>query len=142
MNGSPGRVPALDLAEPNGVLLPFLLHPTAPAPTPHPASHHPRGADAEIVSRQARTQPAPAPGEPRPLRQPLSESELRVLRYLPTNLTMAEIASQLHVSVNTVKAHARHLYAKLGSHSRGEAVERARALRLLAPSARPHDTGA
>jgi hypothetical protein len=60
-----------------------------------------------------------------------------VLRYLPTNLTMAEIASELHVSVNTVKAHARHLYAKRGSHSRGEAVEQARALRLLAPPPAP-----
>lgn len=37
-------------------------------------------------------------------------------------------------------AHARHVYAKTGSHSLGEAVEQARALRLLAPSARPHDT--
>ncbi len=80
--------------------------------------------------------------DPPRLREPLSESELRVLRYLPTNLTMQEIASELHVSVNTVKAHARHLYAKLGSHSRGEAVDQARALRLLAPSARPHGTSA
>jgi hypothetical protein len=39
-------------------------------------------------------------------------------------------------SVNTVKAHVRHLYAKLGVNSRGEAVERARALSLLAPSSR------
>ena len=67
---------------------------------------------------------------------------MRVLRYLPTNLTMAEIASELHVSVNTVKAHARHLYAKIGSHTRGQAVEQARALRLLAPSATPHSTKA
>ena len=61
---------------------------------------------------------------------------------LPTNLTMGEIAAELHVSVNTVKAHARHLYAKLGSHSRGEAVEEARALRLLAPTASPRSTSA
>jgi LuxR family maltose regulon positive regulatory protein len=128
---------ALDLAEPDGVLLPFLLHPTPllERHAPHRTTH--AALIAEIVSRQAGKQPAPAPGGPRPLREPLSESELRVLRYLPTNLTMQEIASELHVSVNTVKAHARHLYAKLASHSRGEAVEQARALRLLAPSARP-----
>jgi LuxR family maltose regulon positive regulatory protein len=89
------------------------------------------------MRRQDRTQPALPPGEPQRLLEPLSGSELRVLRYLPTNLSMQEIASELHVSVNTVKAHARHLYAKLGSHSRGEAVEQARALRLLAPSAIP-----
>jgi LuxR family transcriptional regulator, maltose regulon positive regulatory protein len=38
--------------------------------------------------------------------------------------------------VNTVRTHTRRLYAKLGAHSRTEAVERARALGLLAPS--PH----
>jgi LuxR family maltose regulon positive regulatory protein len=38
--------------------------------------------------------------------------------------------------VNTVKTHMRYLYAKLGAHRRGEAVGRARALGLLAPSSR------
>jgi LuxR family maltose regulon positive regulatory protein len=133
---------ALDLAEPDGVLLPFLLHHTPLLE--HRAPHHTTHAAliTEILSRQAGKQPTPAPGEPQRLREPLSESELRVLRYLPTNLTMQEIANQLHVSVNTVKAHARHLYAKLGSHNRGEAVEQARALRLLAPSARLRSPGA
>jgi LuxR family maltose regulon positive regulatory protein len=70
--------------------------------------------------------------------EPLSDSELRVLRYLPTNLSAPEIARQLHVSPNTVKTHIRNLYAKLGTHRRGEAVARARAraLGLLVPSAR------
>ena len=68
--------------------------------------------------------------------EPLSESELRVLRYLPTNLTGPEIAGELYVSYNTVSTHLRHLYAKLGTHTRAEAVARARALGLLAPS--PH----
>jgi hypothetical protein len=48
----------------------------------------------------------------------------------------AETAGELCVSVNTVSTHIRHLYAKLGVHSRHEAVERARDLGLLAPSAR------
>jgi len=59
-----------------------------------------------------------------------------VLRYLPTNLTVPEIAGELYVSVNTVKTHVRNLYAKLGTHRRAEAVARARSLGLLAPSAR------
>jgi len=66
----------------------------------------------------------------------LTDSETRVLRYLPTHLTAHEIANELFLSVNTVSTHTRHLYAKLGVHSRHEAVDRARALGLLAPSAR------
>jgi len=68
--------------------------------------------------------------------EPLTDSETRVLRYLPTNLTAPEIAGELWLSVNTVSTHTRHLYAKLGVHSRHEAVHRARALGLLAPPAR------
>ena len=55
---------------------------------------------------------------------------------------MQQIANELYVSVNTVKAHARHLYAKLGVRSRSQAVEQARALHLLAPSATSRRTGA
>ena len=73
---------------------------------------------------------------PQPPLEPLSNSEIRVLRYLPTYLSAPEIATELSVSTSTVKTHLRNLYAKLGAHSRAEAVERARALGLLAPSAR------
>jgi DNA-binding CsgD family transcriptional regulator len=69
--------------------------------------------------------PPPVPSER------LSESESRVLRYLPTNLSAPEIAHELCVSVNTVKTHLRHLYGKLGVHRRREAVDRGRALGLL-----------
>jgi LuxR family maltose regulon positive regulatory protein len=132
---------ALDLAEPDGVLLPFLLHPTPllERHAPHCTTH--ASLISEILNRQAGGPPASASEEPQRLREPLSGSELRVLRYLPTNLTMQEIANELHVSVNTVKAHARRVYAKLGIHSRSEAVQQARALRLLAPSARSRGTG-
>jgi LuxR family transcriptional regulator, maltose regulon positive regulatory protein len=50
--------------------------------------------------------------------------------------SVPEIANELYVSPNTVKTHIHHLYAKLGTHRRGEAVTRARALGMLAPSAR------
>jgi LuxR family transcriptional regulator, maltose regulon positive regulatory protein len=62
---------------------------------------------------------------------PLTDRELTVLRYLPTMMTNAEIASELFVSVNTVKAHLKRTYQKLGVVSRREAVHRARALGLL-----------
>ena len=126
---------ALDLAEPDGLLLPFLLHPT-PRLLEHHARHRTTHASliAELLNFQAGGDPGLRLGEPERLGEPLSESEIRVLRYLPTNLSNREIADELYVSVNTVKAHIRHLYAKLDSHRRGEAVDRARALGLLAPS--------
>jgi DNA-binding CsgD family transcriptional regulator len=64
----------------------------------------------------------------------LTHGEIRVLHYLPTNLSAREIAGELYLSVNTVKTHQRHLYEKLGAHTRAEAVEKARGLGLLAPS--------
>ena len=70
------------------------------------------------------------------LRDSLSERELAVLRFLPTNLSASEIGGELFLSVHTVKTHMRKLYAKLGAHTRAEAVQRGRALGLLAPSRR------
>ena len=128
---------ALDLAEPDGMLLPFLLHP-APGLLERHARHRTAHAAliAEIRGVLAGRKPAPPPATAQPPLEPLSASEIRVLRYLPTNLSVPEIASELYVSRNTVKTHIQRLYAKLGTHRRGEAVARARALGLLAPSPR------
>jgi LuxR family maltose regulon positive regulatory protein len=136
--GAAGRAleHALDIAEPDGALLMFLLHP-APGLLERHARHGTAHAAliAEILSLLAGKTPAPpAAGQP-PL-EPLSETEIRVLRYLPTNLSTPEIANELYVSPNTVKTHIRHLYAKLGTHQRREAVARARTLGLLAPAGR------
>ena len=127
---------ALDLAEPDGTVLWFLLHPAS-----------------DLLQRQARQRTAHAallarvldllagntdglpPAELRPPLQPLTDSEIRVLRYLPTHLSAPEIATELYVSTSTVKTHLRNLYSKLGAHSRAEAVGSARALGLLAPAA-------
>ncbi len=64
-----------------------------------------------------------------PQTEELSPTELRVLRYLPTNLSRPEIASELSVSVNTVNTHVRSIYAKLQAGDRSSAVQRARELR-------------
>ena len=77
---------------------------------------------------------ATARRRPLELDDPLSDAELRVMRFLPTNLKMNEIASELFVSSNTVRTHVSHIYRKLGAHSRSEAVARGRELGLLAPS--------
>jgi LuxR family maltose regulon positive regulatory protein len=71
-----------------------------------------------------------------PETEELSPGELRVLRYLPTNLSRPQIATELSVSVNTVGTHIRSIYAKLGVRDRSSAVQRARELRLL--GGRPH----
>ena len=56
---------------------------------------------------------------------------MEVLRYLPTMLTASEIAAELYVSVNTIKAHTRSIYAKLGASRRQDAVVRAYRCGLL-----------
>jgi LuxR family maltose regulon positive regulatory protein len=66
-----------------------------------------------------------------PAALPLSGRELEVLQYLPTMLTAGEIAENLTISVNTVKAHMRSIYRKLGAGRRREAVVAARQLGLL-----------
>ncbi len=61
----------------------------------------------------------------------LTERELLMLRFLPSHLTNAEIGRECLMSVNTVKAHLKKIYAKLGVSTRAETVERARLLGLL-----------
>jgi len=72
----------------------------------------------------------------RRLLEPLSQAETRVLRYLPTSLSVPEIADQLYLSANTVRTHMRHIYDKLDAHRRHEVVDAARTLGLLAPAGR------
>ncbi|MGZ4202911.1 MAG: LuxR C-terminal-related transcriptional regulator [Thermoleophilaceae bacterium] len=127
---------ALELAEPEGVLLPFVLFPVRDL-----LERHPRHTTAhatllsEIIDLLAGS-PASPRAVAAPLRDELSEAEMRVVRYLPSNLKAPEIAAELFVSTNTVRTHLRHIYAKLDAHSRTEAVGRARELGLLAPASR------
>jgi LuxR family maltose regulon positive regulatory protein len=61
----------------------------------------------------------------------LTTAELRVLHYLPTNLSLADISTRLFVSRYTVKTHCGSIYRKLNVTSRSEAVESARRIGLL-----------
>jgi LuxR family maltose regulon positive regulatory protein len=84
-----------------------------------------------VGEREIAAPPLP-PSAPSPLpREPLSDRELEVLRWLSTDLSAPEIATELVVSVNTVRTHIKHIYSKLDAHSRYQAVERARELDLL-----------
>jgi LuxR family transcriptional regulator, maltose regulon positive regulatory protein len=128
---------ALELAEPEGLILPFTLWPSRDLLERHPKH---RTAHATLISTilDALAGAAPRSGHHAPLRDELSEAELRVVRYLPSNLTASEIASELIVSANTVRTHMRHIYSKLDAHSRSEAVARARELGLVSPGAVSH----
>jgi len=135
---------ALEIAKPDGALTAFLFHPPARELFDRYAPD--RGEHATLATEIRSLLPAEPKlradaGPPRRagsfrLVDPLSKSEIRVLPYLPTNLSTPEIARELSLSVHTVRTHVRHLFAKLGAHGRAEAVERARALGLLAPSGR------
>ncbi|MDP3492486.1 MAG: response regulator transcription factor [Hyphomonadaceae bacterium] len=61
----------------------------------------------------------------------ISEREFEVLGLLAAGRSNKEIASQLHVSPNTVKTHVAKLYGKLEVTRRTEAVMRARELGML-----------
>ncbi len=73
---------------------------------------------------------SPAPTTPQ-LVEDLTDRELAVLRYLPSQLSQRDIASELYVSLNTVKTHCKAIYRKLGVGNRKAAVQAARDLRLL-----------
>jgi LuxR family transcriptional regulator, maltose regulon positive regulatory protein len=66
----------------------------------------------------------------RPLAEPLTDAELRILKLLPTS-TYLQMAATCYISRNTVKTHLRSIYQKLGVTSRSEAVEQAIDLGLL-----------
>jgi LuxR family transcriptional regulator, maltose regulon positive regulatory protein len=123
----------LEIAEPDGVLFPFLLHPASGLLDRHRrtrtahaamigrildllAQGEPCGPDSPPADGTPPAQKQPGDGPPRSRRlpdgppdcglalaEPLTHSETRVLRYLPTHLTATEIAGELYVSVSTVK---------------------------------------
>jgi LuxR family maltose regulon positive regulatory protein len=78
-------------------------------------------------------EPVPQPGaSPAPVMlEPLSGREREVLQYAAEMLDTTEIAAVLFISVNTVKSHLKSIYRKLAVTHRGEAVRRARQLRIL-----------
>jgi LuxR family maltose regulon positive regulatory protein len=70
-------------------------------------------------------------GEPGPLVEPLTDTELSIVRLMAAGLSNREIAGELFLSVNTIKVYASRLYAKLGVRRRGEAAAIARELGLI-----------
>jgi LuxR family maltose regulon positive regulatory protein len=123
---------ALAAAEPDRLIFPFAMTEAAALLDALPRHQTAHGALLTDIIDLLRGAPATSTDRER-LSQPeeLSPSELRVLRYLPTNMTRPEIARELFVSINTVNTHIRNIYSKLGARDRSSAVSRARELRLL-----------
>lgn len=84
---------------------------------------------------QRHSHPAPpsAPAQPMSplIIQPLTAREQEVLRRLSELLSTAEVASEMYISINTVKSHVKNIHRKLAAAHRGEAVRRARQLGLI-----------
>jgi len=86
-----------------------------PVDEPEKVDSAPHGTDSELI-------------------EPLSEREIEVLQLIAEGLTNQEISSRLYLSLNTVKAHTRNIYGKLGVNNRTQAGARARALGILLES--------
>jgi LuxR family maltose regulon positive regulatory protein len=126
---------ALRLAEPEQLRLPFAMERNWIGPVlqhdPDLASTH-RHLLAPALPREQLPAPPAAPDQAAILTvEPLSEREREVLRQLSGMLSTAEVASEMHISLHTVKTHVRSILRKLAVTHRREAVRRARQLGLI-----------
>jgi LuxR family transcriptional regulator, maltose regulon positive regulatory protein len=137
-DGTRGRrslTSALRLAEREEIRLPFVMERGWIGPLlrrdPELARTHRR----LFTPALREDQPAAPPGAPERATvaavEPLTEREREVLRHVSGMLNTAEVASEMYISVNTVKSHLKSIYRKLAAGHRGEAVRRARQLELI-----------
>lgn len=119
---------ALERAEPEGYVRTFL----DAGPSITALLRSLRGDAAARAARLLTTAPATETRSRTRTADPdeLSERELDVLRLLRSDLTGPDMARELHVSLNTLRTHTKHIYTKLGATNRREAVTRAAELGL------------
>jgi len=133
--GCRSLVSALQLAEREQLRLPFVMERGWIGPVlrrdPELARIHRRLFAPDQRDDQP-TAPSSTPERAAPLTvEPLTEREREVLRYVSSMLNTAEVASEMYISINTVKSHLKSIYRKLAAGHRGEAVRRARQLELI-----------
>jgi LuxR family maltose regulon positive regulatory protein len=93
-----------------------------------------RGITPQYVHRlisEFSSSPLMSPATKQPLIEPLSKRELEVLKLLVVGKSNQEIASQLVISLGTVKRHVFNIFGKMNVKSRTECAMRARELHLL-----------
>jgi LuxR family maltose regulon positive regulatory protein len=123
---------ALSLAEPEGYVRIFVDEGAPMAELLSQAAE--RGIAPNYVRELLSAFDVPEPKKPhrtQPLVEPLSDREIEVLRLAAAGLSNREIAEQLYISINTVKAHTKSVYRKLDVHNRTQAINRAQELGLL-----------
>jgi LuxR family maltose regulon positive regulatory protein len=136
---APGRQAlehALGLAEPEQLRLPFAMERSWIKPLlrhDHELVHpYRRVLEPDLVSPARDEARLPDADRPVPLIvEPLSEREREVLEHVSALESTAEIATEMYISVNTVKTHLKSIYRKLSATHRGEAVRHARQFGLL-----------
>jgi LuxR family maltose regulon positive regulatory protein len=88
---------------------------------------------ARQADNSATTAPEPKSNQvqPQPLIEPLSETQLMILRLVADGLSNRNIAARLEITEGTTKWHLNQIYGKLNVGSRTQAVAQARQLKLL-----------
>ena len=131
---------ALKLAEPEGFVQTFVDEGPPMAKLLYEALS--QGISQDYVQRLLMAFPSDEPKKTEPslskipkieMVEPLSEREIEVLQLIAEGLTNQEIATHLYITLNTVKGHARNIYAKLGVRSRTQAVAKGKAIGILSP---------
>ncbi|MGB6579272.1 MAG: LuxR C-terminal-related transcriptional regulator, partial [Streptosporangiaceae bacterium] len=126
---------ALRLAAPEQIRLPFALERGWIEPMLRSDPALARSHRSLFSTAERHDQLAAPPGAPETAAthvvEPLTAREQEVLRHLSDMLNAAEIAGEMHITVNTVKTHLKNIYRKLATSRRGEAVRRARQLQLI-----------
>ncbi len=132
---------ALDIAEPNGFIRTFIDEGPRMASLLYDALSH--KISPKYVQKLLASFPKETPKKSnQELTQDLdyqwveslSDREIEVLKLVVDGMTKQEIANELFLSLNTVKAHTRTIYGKLGVNNRTQAGVRARNLGILSPS--------
>lgn len=125
---------ALEMGAVEGVREPFLVSGRQVRPllqelvgrgTPHEAEA------LDLLSRLTPTRGGEEGDRSRFVAEQLTARELEVLRALQGTASNQQIADRLFISLNTLRTHTKHIYRKLGTTSRREAVDRGRALGIL-----------
>jgi LuxR family maltose regulon positive regulatory protein len=126
---------ALRLGHPEQLRLPFAMERTWIRPVlrrdPDLANAYRRLLEPDLVSIDWVPARRPASDGAPLIVERLSEREREVLQHLSGMLSTAEIATEMYISVNTVKTHLKSIYRKLAAAHRSEAVRRARLLELI-----------